>query len=158
MKRLLIVIMLFVMSITYSQTHSLIIGDSQVRYIAMNSNKAEALIRLTQPGIGLKKLNEKVKGYEVSKTVQNVFVCIGVNDNYKYEEVGFMKNLKRVFPNAKIYMIKGSYGWGNTKKFNPNYYDNFKTHVLKNGIGKGDPHKNKNSYKLIGKEIDSIIN
>lgn len=150
-------IMLFVLSIAYSQTQSLIIGDSQVRYIAMNSSKAEALIRLTQSGIGLKKLNEKVKGYKVSKNVQNIFVCIGVNDNYKYEEVGFMKNLKRTFPNARIYMIKGSYGWGNTPRFKPSYYDNFHTEVLKNGIGKGDPHKNKNSYKLIGQEIDKII-
>lgn len=149
--------MLFVLSIAYSQTQSIIIGDSQVRYIAMNSLKAEALIRLTQSGIGLKKLNEKVKSYEVSKTVQNVFICIGVNDNYKYQEVGFMKNLKRTFPNAKFYMIKGSYGWGNTRTFNPSYYDNFGTEVLKNGIGKGDPHKNKHTYKLIGQEIDNII-
>ena len=149
--------MLLMISIVCSQTHSVIIGDSQVRYIAMNSNKAEALIRLTQSGIGLKKLNEKVKGYEVSKAVENVFVCIGVNDNYKYHEVGFMKNLKRVFPNAKIYMIKGSYGWGNAPRFKPEYYDNFKTTVLKNGIGKGDPHHNKRSYKLIGQEIDNII-
>lgn len=149
--------MSFILSMTYGQTQSLIIGDSQVRYIAMNSKKAEALIRLTQPGIGLVKLNQMVKEYEVSKTVENVFVCIGVNDNYKYTEVGFMKNLKKVFPNAKIHMIKGSYGWGNTRNIDRTYYDNFNTHVLKNEIGKGDPHRNKSSYKLIGREIDSII-
>lgn len=157
MKRLLIVIMLFIMSITYSQTKSIIIGDSQSNYIDLNTKAASLYLPLFKVGIGLRGLNKIVEKNTIKKEVEFVFICIGVNDNYKYYEVGFMKNLKRVFPNAKIYMIKGSYGWGNTPRFKPEYYDNFKTTVLKNGIGKGDPHHNKRSYKLIGQEIDNII-
>lgn len=99
-------------------------------------------------------LREEPKDYNI----KNVFVSIGVNDNYRYQEIGFIKNLKKTFPNAKIYMIPGSYGWGNAKKLDMNYYSKFGVNILSNNIGRGDPHRNKESYRKIGKEIDLKIN
>ena len=136
---------------------SIIIGDSQSNYIALNSKEATLYLPLYKVGIGLSGLNKLVTKNTVKAETKFVFISIGVNDNYKYLNIGFEKNLKRVFPNAKFYLVQGSYGWGNAKHFNYNYYKNFNFSIISPGIGYGDPHKNKESYRLIGKKIDYII-
>ena len=152
-----ILIFLMVLSINLIAQKSIIIGDSQSYYIALNSKKASLYKPLYKIGVGLKYLDNKVKVNSYDYCVDNVFISIGVNDLYKYQTNNLVKNLKIKFPNAKLYMIKGSYGWGNVKTFNPNYYPKFGLPVLKNGIGYGEPHRNKKSYKDIGKEIDNLI-
>lgn len=142
-------------SLLYSQK-AIVIGDSQSSYIAMNS-KAELYKPLFKVGIGLVKLNSLVLREPINYKVEFVFISIGVNDSYQYQELNFTETLKSTFPNAKFYMVPGSHGWGNVKKFNENYYNKFKVSVLKNRIGPGDPHRNKESYRVIGREINKIL-
>ena len=122
--------MFMVFTVTYSQKKAIIIGDSQCNYISLNTKKAKLYLPLFKIGVGLQGLNELVKKNSIKTDVDYVFVSIGVNDNYNYREIGFIKNLKRVFPNAKIYMIKGSYGWGNTKHFKESYYKKFNQEIF----------------------------
>ena len=99
--------------------------------------------------------------------MSNVFICIGVNDSYVDGGIkSLVLNIKTKFPNAKIYVIQGSWGWGNVRHITGksrqyvNYYNIFsKNNVIRlnHKIGSGDPHKNKKIYKLIGKEIDNLI-
>lgn len=47
-----------------------------------------------------------------------VFFCIGTNDGYISDTNTFKrihKSLKRNYPNAKIYSVSGTHGWGNSK-------------------------------------------
>jgi len=64
-------------------------------------------------------LNNNVVSYPTSKNIKSVSVCIGVNDSYRDNGVEILMNtIKRTFPNATIYIIQGSWGWGNVKKDN----------------------------------------
>lgn len=104
------VIILFSCSILVKSQENILIGDSQCKHIEMNSSNVKIKKSLQKIGIGLLKLNQMVLREPKDYNIKNVFVSIGVNDNYRYQEIGFIKNLKKTFPNAKIYMIPGSYG------------------------------------------------
>jgi hypothetical protein len=107
-------------------------------------------------------LNRKVLNYPVSPTVKTVSVCIGVNDGYKDKGISVLVNtIKRTFPNACLYIIQGSWGWGKVRRMNQNrldrYYKQFAGTIIYPAIGKGDPHKDKKVYKIIMKNLETRI-
>lgn len=150
----------------YSQTpNNIIIGDSQTPYVDRNSKKVERVVGLWKGGIDVPFLTKMVQKYKVSSNVQNVFLCIGTND--LYVDKGIEKLFKSIwvtFPNAKIYVIQGSWGWGGLKRTKyekvKKYYKRYEELggiIIGPPIGKGDPHCDCPVYKKIGKAIDNIL-
>ncbi len=152
---------------------SIIVGDSQTPFIARQSKKVKMLGSvggenvLWKGGMGLKWLRDATSNYPISKDVSNVVINIGTNGgfNLKDDISGLVSQLRRVFPNAKLYVVKGSWGWGGNKnktvKQVDDYYNKFKDEgvtVMTKAIGSvNDPHGNLPIYKEIGKEIDETI-
>jgi hypothetical protein len=154
------ILLFFTLSI-YSQQH-ILIGDSQTYFLAKHSTKIKRIPQLSQSGIGVVHLIQKVRLYPVSPRVKSVSLCIGVNDGYK--DMGIkklMERLKNTFPNAKIFIIQGSWGWGKIKRLNQNhlnkYYKQFPGTIIYPAIGKGDPHIDKKVYKIIMKNLETRI-
>jgi len=160
--RYTILFLLFTL-LNYSQ--SLIIGDSQTPYIDLHSQKIEKCIGLWKSGINVTKLTKMVKNHPVSPEICNIVICIGTND--LYVDLGIEKLIDIIcvkFPNAKIYVVQGSWGWGNLKRTNyikvKKYYKKFDSlgvTVIKTPIGKREPHRDCSVYKKIGEEIDSLL-
>ena len=150
--------------VTYSQQH-ILIGDSQTYILAKHSTKIKRVPKLTQPGIGVLQLTSKVRLYPVSPNIKSVSVCIGVNDAYKDRGVKqLLVRIKNTFPNAKIYIIQGSWGWGRVRRANQNTLNKYYKQYIDSGcilispaIGRGDPHRDKNVYKIIMKCLESQI-
>ena len=150
--------------LTFSQEH-ILIGDSQTYFLAKHSTKIKRIPQLSQSGIGVVHLIQKVRLYPVSPHVKSVSLCIGVNDGYKDKGIQqLLQKTKKTFPNAKIFIIQGSWGWGKVKKANQNTLNKYYKQYIDSGcilispaIGKGDPHKNKNIYKIIIKSLESQI-
>ena len=155
------------------KTKNYIIGDSQTPFI---DNASEKALRIKEKGgedalwlggMGLKWLKGAVDKYSVSKDVNSIIINIGTNGgfNQKDDIAGLVTSLKEKFPNAKLYAVKGSWGWGGIKNKTEAqvnaYYQIFEDNgvkVLKTAIGKvKDPHGNLPIYKTIGKEIDDEI-
>lgn len=166
MRKILITLLLIVVNLYNSQQH-ILIGDSQTFYIKKHTKEVHQKKSLCKVGIGVTTLNKLLQREKITGNITNVVVSIGVNDYYKTSENELntlQKLLKRKYPNARIYVIKGSRGWGNVKNLTErdvgNYYNWFREHkmyVLKNSIGKGDPHRDSYNYRKIGKELDSLI-
>ena len=157
--------LLLLLTITsYSQEH-ILIGDSQTYFLAKYSTKIKRVPKLSQPNIGVVQLTSKVRLYPVSPHVNTVSVCIGVNDGYKDKGVQqLLVRIKNTFPNAKIYIIQGSWGWGKVRRANQNTLNKYYKQYIDSGcilispaIGRGDPHKDKNIYKIIIKCLESQI-
>ena len=150
----------------YSQIpNNIVIGDSQTPYVDKNSKKVERVVGLWKGGISVPDLTKMVQRCKVSTNVKNVFLCIGTND--LYVDKGIEKLFKSIwvtFPNAKIYVIQGSWGWGGIKQTG---YDKVKKYykryeelggtIIEPPIGKGDPHCDCPVYKKIGEAIDNIL-
>jgi len=150
----------------YSQIpNNIIIGDSQTPYVDRNSKKVERVVGLWKGGIDVPVLTKMVQRHKVLTNVQNVFLCIGTNDLYVDKGIEkLFKTLWITFPNAKIYVIQGSWGWGGLKrtgygKVKKYYklYEDLGGTIIEPPIGKGDPHCNCPVYKEIGKVIDNIL-
>ena len=150
----------------YSQIpNNIIIGDSQTPYVDRNSKKVERVVGLWKGGIVVTDLIKMVQRRKVSTNVKNVFLCIGTNDLYVDKGIEkLFKSLWITFPNAKIYVIQGSWGWGGVthtkydkvKKYYKRYEELGGT-IIEPPIGKGDPHCDCPVYKKIGKAIDNIL-
>lgn len=150
----------------YAQTpNNIIIGDSQTPYVDRNSKKVERVVGLWKGGIAITDLIKMVQRYKVSPNVQNVFLCIGTNDLYVDKGIDkLFKSIWITFPNAKIYVIQGSWGWGGVthtkydkiKKYYKRYQELGGT-IIEPPIGKGDPHCDCPVYKKIGEAIDNIL-
>jgi hypothetical protein len=154
-------------------TKSIVIGDSQSVFISNNNSIAKIIgteqteKNLWKSGIDLNWLKKAVEKYPVSENVKNVVLSIGANGSYSPKEniAGLLSSLKITFPNAKFYIVKGSWGWGNIKSVTESrvntYYDIFKklgAVVIPTPIGKTtNPHTNLPVYKVIGKEINEVI-
>jgi hypothetical protein len=157
-------ILLFLTFFSYGQEH-ILIGDSQTFYLSKYVKTIKLVKSLSQSGIGIDKLNEKLISYPISSNVSSVSVCIGVNDCYKDKGVKkLMSIIKKTFPNAIIYIIQGSWGWGGVKNSNifvvSKYYKKFQDLggiIIETPIGYGDPHCKKESYKVIVKTIEGLI-
>ena len=150
----------------YSQIPTnIVIGDSQTPYIDLNSKKVVKVVGLWKKGVRVPELTKMIQRQNVSPIIQNVFLCIGTNDLYYRNGVEKLFNSICVtFPNAKIYVIQGSWGWGNlrhtrygkVKKYYKRYEELGGT-IIEPPIGKGDPHHNSVVYKKIGEVIDNML-
>jgi hypothetical protein len=158
---------------TNSEDKNIIIGDSQVPYIDMNTEKAGRISAkggeesLWLGGVGLSWLKNAVKKYKTDNTVKNVIISIGTNGGFNTNEdiSDLFDNLKKTFPKANFYVVQGSWGWGGNKDVTQSevdrYYKVFKNQgatIIEPAIGKvSDPHNNLPVYKEIGKKIDSKL-
>ena len=103
--------------------------------------------------------------YKTSPEIKNIVLCIGTNDSFQNGNIkDLFKIVKRTFPNATIYAIKGSWGWGNNKNITEEkvnkYYKQYEQQgaiILDPAIGNNNPHKNLPIYKTIGQKLDSIL-
>lgn len=150
----------------------IIIGDSQTPSIKANSKALQPITTegvLWKVGWSLKDLYNAVKNYVGDPAVTHVFINIGTNDGYKtsVDINAFVKTLNTKFPNAKLYVIVGSWGWGNLKgkelKDTNNFYSKFinaGVTKLENPIGASTNHPSTTTPGIVavGKEIDGILN
>jgi len=149
--------------------NNIIIGDSQTKNVKKYSKNVTLIDALTKGSMGVGWLRDQVAAYPVSSNVKNVVLCIGVNGGYSSngpDEKGLFTALQKTFPNAKIYAVQGSWGWGGVsdysettvRKYYKTYYQNKGATLIDPPIGYGDPHTDKPVYKLIGAAIDLLIN
>ncbi len=151
---------------------SIIIGDSQTPYIDNASQKVERLGKeggeknLWQGGQNLEWLKTAVSKYPVDTNISNVVINIGTNGGFNPNEdiSGLVNEVKKVFPNAKLYAVQGSWGWGGNKNITEqkvrNYYKIFEKNgvkIIEPPIGAIEPHGNKPIYKEIGRNLDSEL-
>jgi len=151
---------------------NIVIGDSQSPYVSNGSDSFELISTkgsessLWLGGKTLSWLLSSVKKHQGSNNVKNIAICIGTNGAFNSQDniSGLVIELKNKFPNAKLFVIQGSWGWGGLKNITEkkvrDYYKNFKYNgvkVIEPPIGKIEPHGNKPIYKIIGKNLDNSI-
>jgi len=150
--------------------NAILIGDSQTEDLANLTKDAYMVSDLQKVGWWVINLLKALKAYPVDPTVSHVFVCIGTNGVFskadKVEEL--CDQLKMTFPNANIYVIKGSYGWesdnrgiANIDDIMSTYYDRFAAKgitVMPNAIGYSSKHPSDATPSMIqiASDIDSI--
>jgi hypothetical protein len=151
---------------------SIIIGDSQTPFVDNASEKVSristtsGMSSLWQGGKTVSWLILALEKYSTDNTVGNVVLCIGTNGGYSSKDnIGKLITLtKEKFPNSKLYAVQGSWGWGGIKDVTEtkvrNYYKKYEelgVVIVEPPIGKIEPHGNKPIYKVIGKELDSLL-
>ncbi|NBX72918.1 MAG: hypothetical protein EBQ89_01325 [Alphaproteobacteria bacterium] len=150
-----------------------VIGDSQTPFIDKNSSKVSRISEtsgeesLWKGGMGLNWLKESVGKYPESPDVNSIVINIGTNGGFNANEdiQGLVSAIKQKFPNADLYAVQGSWGWGGNKNVTQEkvkkYYDKFNqlgVKIINPAIGSvSDPHGNLPIYAEIGKALDSII-
>lgn len=153
----------------FAAAKSVLIGDSQTQYIKNKITKPID-VPIAVVGINVSGLADRVGSYETpdDKDVEYVFVCVGVNNLYKFDgsEDRLVQNLQETFPKAKLYVIPGSYGWEGVKNTTPDditkYYSKWSgVTILGPGIGgpysTAEVHSQLGVYTTIAGQIDSII-
>ena len=151
---------------------NIIIGDSQSPFVdwgSANFNLISTVGGQSSLWLGGKTLGwllEAVKVYPGDSTVTNLAICIGTNGGFnKNDKVSELVNECKVkFPNSKLYVIQGSWGWGGvsnkTETQVRDYYKKFAelgVVVVDPPIGKIEPHGRKPIYKTIGTNLDSLV-
>jgi hypothetical protein len=150
-----------------------IIGDSQTPFIDNNSVKAQRIdttsgeSSLWKGGINLKWLKNAVNNFPITPDVNSIIINVGTNGGFNPNDdiQGLVNSVKTKFPNARLFAVKGSWGWGGNKNITEDkvnaYYDKFKqegVEIINPAIGKVvDPHGNLPIYAEIGVEIDKKI-
>lgn len=158
---------------TSDKTKNIIIGDSQTKNIAKNTKKAQLISStegeksLWQSSKNLSWLKKAVDKYKKSPDINSVIINIGTNGGFSLKDnvKGLVASIKEKFPNAKLYAVQGSWGWGGNgdKTIDDinKYYDKFRdsgVKVLEPPIGKTlNPHNYIDSYKKISKSIDNEL-
>lgn len=153
----------------------IIIGDSQTPYVDMNTSKASRISTtggkssLWLGGMGVPWLINALNDYPtIEKNVKTVVTVIGTNGNFgkvfNDNIPALFSSIREKFPNAKILVVQGSWGWGGLKNTTEeqvrNYYKKFKNQggiIIEPPIGNVEPHSNLPIYEKIGKAIDSKI-
>ena len=151
---------------------NIIIGDSQSPYVDWGSadfNLISTVGGESSLWLGGKTLGwllQAVKVYPLDTTVTNLAICIGTNGGFnKNDKISELVNECKVkFPNSKLYVIQGSWGWGGvsnkTESQVKEYYKKFAelgVVVVEPPIGKIEPHGRKPIYKVIGTNLDSLV-
>lgn len=160
---------LFFWFLSFNNPNAILIGDSQSKSISENSILVNLDSTLNKTGWRVSDLSKALMVHPTDCQINKVFVSIGTNGafsaNDKVEDLCFLLSLK--FPNAKNYIIVGSYGWGDnknvtTKEINTYYkrfeklgFDKLKTEI---GYSSSHPTNKTTSIINIGKEVDRIIN
>jgi hypothetical protein len=155
------------------QMKNYIIGDSQTPFIDRNSTKASRVAEesgeaaLWKGGMGLSWLKGAVEKYPVSSDVNSIIINIGTNGGFSANDDvnGLVSAVKTKFPNAKLFAVQGSWGWGGNKNITTEkvaqYYDRFNTlgvKIIEPPIGSvNDPHGNLPVYAQIGQQIDNLL-
>jgi hypothetical protein len=154
---------------------NILTGDSQTPFVAKWSTKSCLLNKkgsesaLWKGGMGLNWLKTSISNYPKDSTMQSVAFCIVTNGRFSLRDdiKGLVEITKEKFPNAKLFVIKGSWGWGgniNVVESTVNiYYSKFSelgVVVVNPPIGKcSEPHNpNLPQYKEIAKNLDSLLN
>jgi hypothetical protein len=141
--------------------------------IDRNSQKANrigeqgGMQNLWEGGKGLSWLKQAVDKYPIRADVNSIIINIGTNGGFNASEnvAGLVASIRSKFPNAKLYAVKGSWGWGGNKNVTQQkvdiYYDKFSrlgVTLIPTPIGvTSNPHNNIPVYATIGREIDSLI-
>jgi len=151
---------------------NIIIGDSQTPFVDNASEKVSristtsGMSSLWQGGKTVSWLILALEKYSTDNTVGNVVLCIGTNGGYSSKDnvEKLITLTKEKFPNSKLYVVQGSWGWGGIKDVTEtkvrNYYKKYEelgVVIVEPPIGKIEPHGNKPIYKVIGKELDSLL-
>lgn len=151
---------------------NLVIGDSQSPYVANGSTEFKLISSkgsedsLWLGGKTLSWLLSAVKKHKGSSNVKNIAIVIGTNGNFNTNDdiSGLITELESKFPNAKLYVVQGSWGWGGLKNTTEQkvrkYYQKFKdlgVTVIEPPIGNIEPHGNKPVYKKIGASLDGKV-
>jgi hypothetical protein len=150
-----------------------IVGDSQTPFIDRNSKKASRVKEssgkssLWEGGQNLNWLKNAVAEYKVSPEVNSIIINIGTNGGFSPNDDvnGLVRNIKNKFPNALLFAVKGSWGWGGNKNITEqkvnDYYRKFErlgVKIIEPAIGKvQDPHGNLPVYAKIGAAIDKEL-
>ena len=152
----------------------LVIGDSHSVGIGKSTRGVEVDKKIAVGGWTLTNLMSALKNYPIKNDVSVIFISIGTNgqfsSNDKIEDL--IGLLNKNFPNATLFIFKGSYGWSGSRTKNElvermnKYYKRFSDNgvvVLKNGLGYfsdgGDAHNtNTPQAKAIINEIEDIVN
>jgi len=153
--------------------NNILIGDSQTPFISKWSTKATLLNKvgsessLWKGGQGLNWLKLAVTNYKLDTLIQSVTFCIGTNGRFSSKDdiIGLVNITKERFPNAYLYVVQGSWGWGGnvnvTKEVVDAYYKRFNqlgVVAIEPPIGKCEPHNvNLPQYKEIAKNLDTLI-
>lgn len=153
---------------------SIAIGDSLTPNVARSAG-IQAATGLWKSGITIEGLlNNHVKQYTgVDPAVKNVVICIGTNGIYKTSPstvTELIKQLRAKFPNAKLLVVKGTYGpkatWSKplttvSQKTVDTYYSYFANNgvtIIPTAIGnQTDAHAYTDIYNTIGKEIKARL-
>lgn len=161
---------------------NLLIGDSQTPDVDAKSTKFSRLKptggpgSLWQSGWSALNMRDDIKAFAVSPQVKNVALCVGTNGGFgKFmsdDVPGLMAAVKLKFPNAKIFVIQGSWGWtavpGTTglkniqeSEVNAYYtkYTNLGATLINPKIGfyPSHPDYRTPSFALIGQNLDNAI-
>lgn len=160
--------------VSVDKSKNYIIGDSQTPLIDNKSQKVKRFgekgseQNLWLGGQGLNWLKQAVDKYPITADVNSIVINIGTNDGFNASQdvAGLVGSIKLKFPNAKLYAVKGSWGWGGNKNVTQQkvdtYYNKFSqlgVTLIPTAIGvTSNPHNNLPVYVTIGKEIDSLIN
>ena len=163
-------------SIKIDKTKNYILGDSQVPFIDLNSNKASVIGKkgnqgaeefLWLGGKNLKWLKNAIAKYPISPDVNSITVSIGTNGGFNTNDdvLGLTNLIKQKFPNAQLYAVQGSWNWGGNKNVTEqqvrSYYKKYNDlgfNLIEPPIGPIEPHGNHLIYKEIGKVLDEKIN
>lgn len=157
-----------------SDIKNIIIGDSQVPWVDMNTKKASKLSEkggpeaLWESGKTVPWLIKALEAYQVDSNVENVIIVIGSNGAFGTQSNDniplLFRRLREKFPNAEFYAVQGFYGVSTLKNITDDqvkrYYQKFSDEgatVIEPGIGKVEPHGNRPVYKTIGAKIDSYL-
>jgi hypothetical protein len=117
--------------------------------------------------MGLNWLKMAITNYKLDTTIQSVTFCIGTNGRFSSKDdiIGLVNITRKKFPNAYLYVIQGSWGWGGnvdvTESMVNLYYNRFNqlgVKIIEPPIGKCEPHNvNLPQYKEIARNLDSLI-
>lgn len=157
-----------------NENENYVIGDSQTPFIDKNSTLVSRIgengseSTLWKGGKGLSWLKDSLVAYPVSPSVNSIVINIGTNGGFNSRDdvKGLVDAVKSKFPNARLFAVQGSWGWGGNKDVTEEkvkaYYDKFKqegVEIIQPAIGKvNDPHGNLPIYAEIGAELDKRIN
>lgn len=147
---------------------SIIIGDSHAILLSDRIN-AQSPDSLSGEGWGIARLKKALIKAKIDKRVKYVFVSIGTNDGFKATEsdcINLRNTISARFPQATVFIIPGSYGWGGVKNTPERIVDEFYTKFLScgfvginNTIGKCAKHPNATtpSLGIVAGEINQIV-
>ena len=151
---------------------NIIIGDSQSPFVDWGSQSFDLISKtggessLWLGGKTLSWLLSAVKSYPGDSAVTNLAICVGTNGAFnKNDKISeLITECKLKFPNSKLFVIQGSWGWGGvsnkTETQVRDYYKIFSqlgVVVVEPPIGKIEPHGRKPNYKVIGTNLDSLV-